>query len=171
MSEKQTPAEGDGAPQPEPLKFFGTTWVERGGGYWARRVGVGVGALVLAAFGAYVLRLAYEGLALSDSGSLLSILMVAAFAICSSLAFSRMITRFSRRPEPAAEGEKSGDASMRPILGIGFVGVLLAYFFRNLLEAPGEKLHRQEYERELELYQRRRTTRTGNPAKRKRKRG
>ncbi|WP_419996782.1 hypothetical protein [Streptomyces boninensis] len=169
MSDKQTPAEGDGTPQPGPLRFFGTTWVDRGGAYWARRVGVGIGALVLAAFGAYVLRLAYEGLALSDSGSLLSILMVAAFAICSSMAFSRMITRFSRRPEPAADSGR--EASMRPILGIGFVGVLLAYFFRNLLEAPGEKLHRQEYERELELYQRRRTTRTGNPAKRKRKRG
>ncbi|NGN68758.1 hypothetical protein G5C51_33315 [Streptomyces sp. A7024] len=170
MSDKQQPDAGDGAPQPEPVKFFGTTWVDRGGAYWGRRVGVGIGSLVLAGAGAYVLRLAYEGLALSNSGSLLSILMVVAFAVCSSLAFSRMMTRFQRRPEAVADAKGGSEASMRPIYGIGFVGVLLAYFFRNLVEAPGEKLHRAEYERELEIYERRRTTRTGNPAKRKRQR-
>ncbi|MFE2137646.1 hypothetical protein ACFW9X_31475, partial [Streptomyces sp. NPDC059466] len=28
-------------PQPEPLRFFGTTWVEHDGGYPGRRAGVG----------------------------------------------------------------------------------------------------------------------------------
>ena len=35
-------------PQPEPIRFFGTTWVDHDGGYGLRRVGVAVGSLAAA---------------------------------------------------------------------------------------------------------------------------
>lgn len=50
---------------------------------------------------------------------------------------------------------------------IGFIGSLLAYFCRSLVEAPGEKLHRAEYAAAQERYERRRGARTGNPAAKK----
>lgn len=158
MSEDQRP---DG-PQPEPLRFFGTTWVHHDGGYAARRVAVAAGSLLIAAAGALVLRLAVQGLAISDSGGLLNILLVSAFAICSALAFRRTWTGFRRRPEPPED--EAAEKSMRSIRAIGFVGVLLAYFLRSFTEAPGEKLLRAEYEEERAAYERRRATRTGNPA-------
>ncbi|MBH5335656.1 hypothetical protein IHE55_12950 [Streptomyces pactum] len=158
MSEDQQP----GGPRPEPLRFFGTTWVEHDGGYAARRVGVAAGSLVAAAAGAFVLLLAVQGLAVSESGGLLNTLLIAAFAICGFLAFRRTWTGFGHRPEPVAD--EAAEKSMRSIRAIGFVGVLLAYFFRSFVEAPGEKLLRAEYEAEREAYERRRAARTGNPA-------
>lgn len=155
MSEQQ-----NDEPRPEPLRFFGTTWVDRGGGYWARRAAVALGSLAAAAAGAYVLRLAYEGLDIAETGSLIRTLMVVAFAVCSSLALTRTLNGFRRPHEP---GE--ADSSWRAIKVVGFVGVLVAWFLRSLAEAPGEKLARAGYDRERELYERRRTSRTGNPAK------
>ncbi|WBB64250.1 hypothetical protein O7599_17820 [Streptomyces sp. WMMC500] len=164
MTDKQQPESTDGAPLPEPLRFFGTTWVDRSGGYWARRVGIAVLALALAAGGAFVLALSYNGLRLADSGGLIQLLMLVAFAVCSSLAFTRTLNGFSRAHEAGP-----ADSSFRPIRVIGFVGVLLAYTVRSFVEAPGEGMLRRDYEDRLERHARRRSSRTGNPAKRKRK--
>ncbi|MFJ4713303.1 EamA/RhaT family transporter [Streptomyces sp. NPDC088785] len=148
-------------PRPEEIRFFGTTWVDHTGHYGLRRAGVGIGALVLAVAGCFVLRFAYQGLAMADVGSFVNVLLVAAFAICSALGFSRTWAGFSERPDPEKQ------ASLRGFLAIGFVGVLVAYAVRCVTEAPGEKLRRGEYETAREQYLRRTTRRTGNPARKK----
>ncbi|KUN09994.1 hypothetical protein AQI95_03330 [Streptomyces yokosukanensis] len=163
-----TPAgSSDGAapssgPRPEPLRFFGTTWVNHDNGYTARRVGVAVGSLAAAVASCLVLRLAYEGIQIADTGSFVTVLIIAMFAICSALAFRNTLEGFGKRHDPQRQ------ASLRGLLAIGFVGSLLAYFFRSLTEAPGEKLHREEYEKAREAYERRSSRRTGNPSKKKR---
>lgn len=69
---------------------------------------------------------------------------------------------FSRRPaDPARED------TLRGLKTIGFIGSLLAYFFRTFTEAPGEKLRRAEYEAAQVRFAKRRSSRTGNPAARK----
>jgi hypothetical protein len=153
------PAADAGGPRPEPLRFFGTTWVDHSGGYPARRAGVAVGSLVVAAASCLVLRFAYEGLALANTGSFVTVLVIAMFAICSALAFRHTWDSFTRRPDPERQ------ANLRGLLAIGFVGSLLAYFFRSLTEAPGEKLHRTEYEDALDQHRRRTAKRSGNPRK------
>ncbi|MEU8483525.1 EamA/RhaT family transporter [Streptomyces sp. NPDC048641] len=150
-------------PQPEEIRFFGRSWVEHDGGYTWRRVAVAAGSLAGAAAGCFVLRFAYEGLAIADVGSFVNVLVVLMFAICSALAFRRTWDGFSKRPDPEAQ------ASLRGFMSIGFVGVLLAYFLRCFSEAPGEKLRRQEYATAREQYERRSTRRTGNPSKKKRR--
>ncbi|MEU5015258.1 hypothetical protein AB0G35_34315 [Streptomyces sp. NPDC021749] len=157
--------ESDG-PQPEPIRFFGTTWVHHDGGYALRRAGVAVGSLALAAAGAVVLRFAFQGLEIAAVGPFVGILVVAGFAICSALAFRRTWDGFVRRPgsSPAAG---AADTSGQSLMLIGFIGSLLAYFCRSLVEAPGERLHRAEYAAARERHERRRSTRTGNPAARK----
>ncbi|MFE9393418.1 hypothetical protein [Streptomyces sp. NPDC006784] len=152
------------APAPEPLRFYGTTWVDHSGGYRLRRAGLGVGAVLAAAAGAVVLRFAYQGVVLADIGSWASLLLVAAFAVCSALAFSRTLTSYSRRPD---ERDAAAESSMRSIRLIGFIGVLLAYALRSCVEAPGEKLHRAEYEAARARHERQRGARTGNPARRR----
>ncbi|MFK4145498.1 EamA/RhaT family transporter [Streptomyces sp. NPDC004065] len=149
-------------PRPEPLRFFGTTWVDHDKGYTARRIGVAAGSLAAAAASCLVLRFAYEGLRIADSGAFVMALVVVMFAVCSALAFRHTWDGFSRRPDPERQ------ASLRGLLAIGFVGSLLAYFFRSLTEAPGEKLHREEYRQAREQYERRTTRRSGNPRKRRR---
>lgn len=151
-------------PQPEPLRFFGTTWVDHDGGYGARRAGVAVGSLVGAAVGCFVLRFAYEGLTIAAVGTLVNALVVVMFAICSAIAFRRTWEGFTRRHDAASQ------SSTRGLMTIGFVGSLLAYFLRSLSEAPGEKLHRKEYEAAREQYAKRTARRTGNPSRKKRKR-
>ncbi|TVL92099.1 hypothetical protein [Streptomyces sp. SAJ15] len=166
MSEAKRPdgtEEDQGGPRPEPLRFFGTTWLRHDGGYAARRAGVALGSLAAAAAGAFVLRFAYQGVALSEAGGLVNVMLVAAFAICSAIGFRRTWEGFTRRPETPRD--EAVERSMRSIKSIGFVGVLLAYFVRSLAEAPGEKLVRAEYEADRAAYERRRTSRTGNPAK------
>ncbi|MEU3254054.1 EamA/RhaT family transporter [Streptomyces sp. NPDC006997] len=155
-----TPAAG---PRPEPLRFFGTTWVDHGHGYPARRVGVAVGSLAAATAACLVLRFAYDGLRLADTGSFVNLLVVVMFAVCSALAFRHTWDSFSKRPDPDRQ------TSLRGLLTIGFVGSLLAYFFRALTEAPGEKLHREEYETAREQYEKRTSRRTGNPSKKRRR--
>ncbi|NGO71308.1 hypothetical protein [Streptomyces boncukensis] len=157
-------------PQPEPIRFYGTTWVDHSRGYALRRVGLALGALLTAAAGAFVLRFAYEGVAVADIGAWASVLLVAAFAVCSSLAFSRTLGSYTRRPEERAERDAAAESSMRSIRAIGFIGVLLAYALRSLVEAPGEKLARGEYEEALARHERLRSARSGNPASKKRKR-
>lgn len=159
-----TPHSG-GGPRPEPLRFFGTTWVDHDAGprgYAARRAGVSLGSLAAAALGSFVLRFAYDGLRIADVGSLVSVLMVVMFAICSALAFGHTWGSFTRRPDPDRQ------ASLRGLLAIGFIGSLLAYFVRSLKEAPGESLHREEYEAARARHQKRSTRRTGNPSRRRR---
>ncbi|MFB6818735.1 hypothetical protein ACFCV8_29760 [Streptomyces sp. NPDC056347] len=152
-------------PRPEPLRFFGTTWVDHSGGYGLRRAGAAVGSLAAAVAACFVLRFAFQGLEIADVGGFVGILVVVMFAVCSAVAFRKTWEGFGRRPtDPARE------ASLRGIRTIGFVGGLLAYFFRTFREAPGEGLHREEYEAALTRYEKRRSTRTGNPAARKRNR-
>lgn len=149
-------------PQPEPIRFFGTTWVGRDGGYWLRRAGAAVGSLAAAVAACFVLRFAYQGLEIADVGSLVGMLVVLMFAVCSAIAFRKTWEGFSSRP-----ADPSREDNLRGLKTIGFIGSLLAYFFRSLIEAPGEKLRRTEYETALARYTKRRSTRTGNPAARK----
>ncbi|MEU7422555.1 EamA/RhaT family transporter [Streptomyces sp. NPDC040750] len=159
-----TPAGSTGGPRPEPLRFFGTSWVHHDNGYGARRAGVALGSLVAAAVACLVLRFAYQGIRIAGSGAFVTVLVIAMFAICSALAFRNTWEGFGKRHDPERQ------ASLRGLLAIGFVGSLLAYFFRALTEAPGERLHRQEYENAREAYERRTTRRTGDPSKKKRPR-
>ncbi|NEB74952.1 EamA/RhaT family transporter [Streptomyces sp. SID14478] len=161
--ETGTPRTTTPGPRPEEIRFFGTSWVDHSGTYALRRAAVAVGALVAAAAGCFVLRFAYQGLALADVGSFVNVLVVVMFAICSAFAFSRTLSGFSQRPDPERQ------ASLRGFFAIGFVGVLVAYALRCLKEAPGEELRRREYETAVEQYERRTTRRAGNPAARKAK--
>ncbi|PZG71127.1 hypothetical protein C1I97_38295, partial [Streptomyces sp. NTH33] len=132
-------------------------------GYTARRVGVAAGSLAAAVAACLVLRFAYQGLRIADSGSFVTLLVVVMFAVCSALAFGHTWEGFRKRPDPDRH------ASLRGLLAVGFTGSLLAYFFRSLIEAPGEKLHREEYQRAREQYERCVTRRSGNPSKRRRR--
>ncbi|MFJ3953644.1 hypothetical protein SLV14_003370 [Streptomyces sp. Je 1-4] len=172
MSDEQRPSaspepggNASGGPEPEAIRFFGTTWLHHDGGYGLRRAGVAVGSLALAAAGAAVLRFAFQGLEIAAVGPFVGILVVAGFAICSALAFRRTWDGFVRRRDPAAES--AADKSAQSLMFIGFIGSLLAYFCRSLVEAPGEKLHRTEYTAARERHERRRGARTGNPAAKK----
>ncbi|MGR4884809.1 hypothetical protein ACIPUC_36105 [Streptomyces sp. LARHCF249] len=158
---EQAPA----GPEPEPIRFFGTTWVNHDGGYALRRAGVAIGSLVTAVAAALLLRLSYEGLEIGNVGPFLSISVVVLFAVCSSIAFAKTWESFSRRPAPSSD-----EAALKGLKAIGFIGSLIAYFLRCLVEAPGEKLRRAEYERAVAEFARRRSTRTGNPAARRPKR-
>ncbi|HLL34560.1 MAG TPA: EamA/RhaT family transporter [Streptomyces sp.] len=150
-------------PRPEPIRFFGTTWLHRDQGYALRRVAAVTGSFAAVVVSCLVLRFAYEGLALANTGNLVSLLMVVMFAVCSALAFRHTWDSFGKRPDPDRQ------ASLRGLLAIGFVGSLLAYFFRSLTEAPGEKLHRAEYETAREQYEKRTARRTGNPSRKGRR--
>ncbi|MEV5883754.1 EamA/RhaT family transporter [Streptomyces sp. NPDC052020] len=150
-------------PRPEPIRFFGTTWVDHGNGYAARRAAVSAGSLVLAAASCLVLRVAYQGLRLADVGGLVELLMVVMFAVCGALAFRHTWAGFTSRPDPERQ------ASLRGLLAIGFIGSLLAYFCRSLTEAPGEKLHRAEYERARARHDKRTTRRSGSPTRKRRR--
>ncbi|MEU5220153.1 hypothetical protein AB0G79_28710 [Streptomyces sp. NPDC020807] len=156
-----TPAK-TGGPQPEEIRFFGTTWVDHSGNYALRRVGMAAGSLAAAVAACFVLRFAYEGLQIADIGSFVNLLVVVMFAVCSAIAFAKTWEGFGRRPADPAREE-----SLRSLKAIGFIGSLLAYFLRCLTEAPGEKLRRAEYETALVQYEKRRGARTGNPAARK----
>ncbi|MFC9932490.1 EamA/RhaT family transporter [Streptomyces sp. NPDC127190] len=150
-------------PRPEPLRFFGTSWVNHDNGYAARRAGVAVGSLAAAAVSCLVLRVAYQGIQIADTGTFVTVLVIGMFAICTALAFRNTWEGFDKRHDPARQ------ASLRGLLAIGFVGSLLAYFFRSLTEAPGEKLHRAEYDQARADHARRSTRRSGNPGKKKRR--
>lgn len=154
---------GSTGPRPEPLRFFGTTWVNHDNGYTPRRIAAAAGSLAAAVAACLILRFAYQGLQIADVGSFVTLLVIVMFAICSALAFGHTWESFNKRPDPDRQ------ASLRGLLGIGFVGSLLAYFFRALTEAPGEKLLRQEYETAVDQYEKRTTRRTRNPSKKRRR--
>ncbi|MDJ0384897.1 hypothetical protein [Streptomyces sp. G-G2] len=159
-----TPAASEG-PRPEPIRFFGTTWVNHDGGYHLRRAGMAAASLLTAVIGAFVLRFAYEGLEIGNVGAFLSISVVVLFAIASSIAFAKTWESYARRARPSSD-----EASLKGLKAIGFIGSLIAYFIRCLFEAPGERLARFEYDRARVEYDRRRGARTGNPAARRQKR-
>ena len=150
-------------PRPEPLRFFGTTWVDHSGGYTAAASASPSAPSPPRSAACFVLRFAYEGLGIADIGSFVSLLMVVMFAICSALAFRHTWSGYTIRPDPDRQ------ASLRGLLSIGFIGSLLAYFFRSLTEAPGEKLHRAEYEKARAEYDKRVTRRSGNPSRKRRR--
>ncbi|AYL37431.1 EamA/RhaT family transporter [Streptomyces fungicidicus] len=150
-------------PRPEPIRFFGTTWVDHSGGYAVRRAGAAAGYLAAAAVSCFVLRLAYQGLRIADIGGFVTLLMVVMFAVCSALAFRHTWSAFTTRPDPERQ------ASLRGMLAVGFIGSLLAHFLRSLTEAPGEKLHRAEYETAREQYEKRTTRRSGDPSRKRRR--
>lgn len=164
-AQAQTSAPAATGPEPEPIRFFGTTWVNHDGGYALRRVGMAVAALVVAVAGAFVLRFSYEGLEIGNVGAFLSISVVVLFAIASSIAFAKTWDSFSRRQAPSSD-----ETALKGLKAIGFIGSLIAYFLRCFVEAPGEKLRRAEYERAAAEFARRRSSRTGNPAARRPKR-
>src|SRR5689334_16561528 len=89
-------------PRPEPIRFFGTTWVDRDGGYALRRLAAAAGSLAAAAVGALLLGLGYEGLATARVSPFVSLLVVVMFAACSALAFQRTWSGFVRRPGAVA---------------------------------------------------------------------
>ncbi|CAG6396568.1 hypothetical protein NMG29_25050 [Streptomyces cocklensis] len=132
-------------PVPEEIRWFGTTWVDHDGGYAWRRAAAAAGSLLAAAAGAFVLRLGFQGLADAKIGSFVTAIAFVGFAVCSVLAFQRTWKGFSTR-RPAGGGAAGDNQSL---YAIGFIGALLAYFVRSLSEAPGEALHRSEYEAAL----------------------
>lgn len=152
---------GPGGPRPEPIRFFGTTWVAHDSGYAARRVGVAAGSLVAAVGACFLLRFAYQGLEIANASPFVGVLVIVMFSVCGAIAFRKTWEGFSKRPVDAAREE-----ALRSLKGIGFIGSLIAYFLRSLAEAPGEGLRRTEYETAVTRYERRRTARTRNPAAR-----
>ncbi|MFD0373295.1 hypothetical protein [Streptomyces sp. NPDC059071] len=167
MSEEKQSKTGTtpAGPQPEELRFFGTTWVDHRDGYTLRRVGASVGSLLAAVAGCFVLRFAYQGLEIAKVGGFVNTLVVVMFAVCSAIAFRKTWEGFVRRPaDPARED------ALRSLKAIGFIGSLLAYFVRSLTEAPGERLLRAEYEEAVTRFEKRRASRTGNPSGRKKPR-
>lgn len=159
-------APGGEGPQPEPIRFFGTTWLDHDGGYGWRRAGLAVGSLLATAAGAFVLRFGFQGLSDANIGYFVTLLAIVGFAVCSALAFQRTWRGFSQR----RTGEDPDAArSSQGLMAIGFLGSLLAYFFRCFSEAPGEGLHRAEYEAALERHARRRAGKSAPKAKRKRR--
>lgn len=149
-------------PQPDPIRFYGTSWVDHSRGYGARRFVLGLGASLLAALGVLALKLGYNGLTLSQGAAWLRVLVLVAFAGCTAVAFTRALNSWTR---PRAAGED--EAAFRSIKIIGFVGILLAYALRSAVEAPGEKLRRMDYEAAVTQWERLTTKRSGNPARKR----
>jgi hypothetical protein len=155
-------------PAPEPIRFFGTSWVTRGGDYWVRRVAVSLGALATTVAGAFVLRFAVTGVQDSKAGGFVNVLLVLAVALCSFLAAVRTWKLLAEGRE-ALTGWMAEDRSLGAVWLIGCVGSAAAYFCRSLVEAPGEAARRAAWERETARSAQRRAGRTGRPDKRKKK--
>ncbi|MBD0707587.1 MULTISPECIES: hypothetical protein [unclassified Streptomyces] len=149
-------------PLPEEIRHFGTSWVDHENHYTARRLGLAAASFVAVVAAGFVLRFGYEGLQIANVGGFVNVLVVLMFAVCTAIAFVRTWDGFQRRPADPAREE-----SLRSLKAIGFIGSLLAYGIRCLVEAPGEKLLRAEYETARTQYEKRRSHRTGNPATRK----
>jgi hypothetical protein len=124
--------------------------------YWLRRVGVSVGALAAACAGAELMRLAVEGVAVSKGGSLINVLLVGAIVICTAIAAVRTWGLLSKGRD-SLTGWMADEKSVGPMLMIGFVGALVAYFLRSLVEAPGEAEKRSRYDLAQAAFARRRT--------------
>ncbi|PYC87852.1 hypothetical protein C7C46_02085 [Streptomyces tateyamensis] len=154
--------------RPEPVRFFGTTWVTRGGAYWLRRVAVSLGALATTVAGAFVLRFAVGGVRLSKSGGFVDALLVLAIAVCSFLAAVRTWKQLAEGRD-SLSGWMAEDRSLGAVWLIGCVGSAAAYFCRSLVEAPGEAVRRAAWERETARAAQRKAARAGRPEKRRKK--
>ncbi|UED88514.1 hypothetical protein K4G22_16780 [Streptomyces profundus] len=152
------------APRPEPIRFYGTSWVDRSRGYRLRRAVLTLGSTALTVAGALVLIVGYSGLTGVETPGWLGVLVVIAFAICTVLAFTRQWLRFTK---PQLDSGVD-DSAFRSINVVGFIGVLFAYSLRSTVEAPGERLLRAEYEAALERHRKLVGKRSGNPARRRR---
>jgi hypothetical protein len=130
-------------PGPEPIRFFGTSWVHHDSGYGWRRAGAAAGSLALAALGVFAVAFGVEGVLAATSGPAMPFLVVIGFGACSVLGFHHTWTSFTRRRRSQAAVDPE---AARGLYALGFIGILLAYFLRALYEAPGEGLHRAEYE-------------------------
>lgn len=155
-----------GAPEPEDIRWFGTSWVDRGPDYRVRRVLVPIGALVAVAAGALVLRFGVSGVQISDAGGFVYGLLVAAIAVCSCLAALRTWRMLSEGRD-ALTGWMAEDRSLGAVWAIGCVGSLAAYFLRSLVEAPGEAVKRAGYERATRQYERRQADRPGRTGRKR----
>ncbi|SEL42148.1 hypothetical protein [Streptacidiphilus jiangxiensis] len=130
------------------LRWFGTTWVDRGPDYWLRRVAVSVGALVAAVAGGFLMRLAVQGVIIAKTGSFIEIVLILAIAVCSCVGALRTWNVLTQGKE-SLSGWMADDKSISVMLIVGFVGFvgsLVAYFLRSLVEAPGEGVARTRYE-------------------------
>ncbi|MCC9311216.1 hypothetical protein LN042_29860 [Kitasatospora sp. RB6PN24] len=157
------------APAPEPIRFFGTSWVTRGGDYWLRRAAVSLGALVTVVAGALVLRFAVAGVALSRSGGLVNGMLLLAIAVCTCLAGLRM-WKIVTAGRDSLTGWMAEDRSLGAVWLIGCVGSAAAYFLRSLVEAPGEAVQRAAWEEAKARTAKRRAARPGRPGGKKGKR-
>ncbi|MFE6051183.1 hypothetical protein ACFQ6N_10530 [Kitasatospora sp. NPDC056446] len=151
-----------GAPEPEPIRWFGTSWLNRDGGYWPRRIGVSVGALAATAAAVLLLRFGVEGIAVSDSGTFLNVLLTAAIAICSMMSVRRTWKVLTEGKDQLT-GWMAEDKSLGAVWLIGGAGALAAYFARSLVEAPGEAVRRAAHERAVAQYEKRQAGRSGRP--------
>ncbi|WP_254407595.1 EamA/RhaT family transporter [Streptomyces sp. GMY02] len=133
---------GRGGPEPEAIRFFGTSWLAHDRGYPARRIAVSFGSLAATVAACLVLRFAYQGLESANVGGFVGWLVVVMFGVCGAIAFRHTWDGYLRRPADADR-----DDSLRGAMTIGFIGSLAAYFLRSLKEAPGESLRRREYEK------------------------
>ncbi|WP_329565070.1 hypothetical protein [Kitasatospora sp. NBC_01266] len=156
------------APAPEPIRYFGTSWVERGADYWLRRVAVSLGALVTTVAGVLVLRFAVGGVQMSKAGGFVNWLLLAAIAVCSCLAALRS-WKVLTEGRDSLDGWMAEDKSLGAVWLIGCVGAVAAYFVRSLVEAPGEGVKRAAWEREAARHEKRKASRAGRPDKRKKR--
>ncbi|MGK5641649.1 EamA/RhaT family transporter [Streptomyces sp. URMC 126] len=178
-AQNRTTPSADGS-EPDPIRFFGTSWVAHDAGYVWRRAAVAVGGLVGAVAGALLLRLGYQGLAIAKVGGLVNVIVVVGVAVCTALAFRRTWEGFTGRAEGSSASSSSpssssssssppssplssmeSPSSAQTLMLIGFIGVFLAWSLRALQEAPGEKLRRQRYEERMRRGAARRATRGG----------
>ncbi|ROR43754.1 hypothetical protein [Kitasatospora cineracea] len=153
----------DGAPAPRPIRYFGTTWVHRGTGYWLRRVAVSLGALAATAAGALALRLGVSGVRLSEAAPL-SLLLMLAIGVCSALAGLRN-WKILTEGRDSLTGWMAEEKPLAGVWLIGFAGALAVYFARSLVEAPGEGLRRAVHDQETATWHRRRAARAEREAR------
>ncbi|GAA2122909.1 membrane protein [Kitasatospora saccharophila] len=154
----------DGAPVPPPIRWFGTTWVQRGTGYWLRRAAVSTGALAATAAGALLLRLGVSGVRMSEAGPL-TMLLSLAVGLCSALAGLRN-WKILTEGKDALTGWMAEEKQLAGVWLVGCTGALAAYFARSLVEAPGEGLKRAAYDQETAVWHRRRASRAEREARR-----
>ncbi|GHF47148.1 hypothetical protein GCM10018790_25860 [Kitasatospora xanthocidica] len=151
-----------GAPEPQPIRWFGTSWLNRDGGYWPRRVAVAVGSLAATAAVVLLLRFGVEGIALSENGTFVNGLLTAAIAVCSMMSVRRTWKLLTEGRDQLT-GWMAEDKSLGAVWLIGSAGALAAYFARSLVEAPGEAVRRASYERAVAQYEKRQAGRGGRP--------
>ncbi|MFD7732664.1 hypothetical protein ACFV6F_20030 [Kitasatospora phosalacinea] len=153
----------DGAPVPPPIRWFGTTWVDRGTAYWLRRAVVPLGALAATAAGALALRLGVSGVRLSGAAPL-TLLLTLALGLCSAMAGLRN-WKILTEGKDSLTGWAAEEKQLAGVWLVGFVGALAVYFARSLVEAPGEGLKRAAYDQENATWHRRRAARAEREAR------